>query len=106
LWQLTIDRLPSTFPPLKTLGTASSLPQPATRLIGRDEELAELAAVVRSGDVRLLTLTGVGGTGKSRLAVDLAHQLIESFADRVYFLPVATATSADDAGDCPRVRAA
>ena len=95
MWQLTIDGLPSQFPALKTLGTASSLPHPATHLIGRDGELAELAALVRSDECRLLTLTGFGGTGKTRLAVGLAQQLIESFPDGVYFVPLATATTED-----------
>lgn len=52
-------------------------------------------ALIRSDHVRLLTLTGFGGTGKTRLAVGLAQQLIESFPDGLYFVPLATATNED-----------
>lgn len=93
LFQLAIDGLPSDFPPLKTPGAATSLPRPATPLVGRDGELAELTALLSSPDVRLVTLTGPGGSGKTRLAVGVAHQLIERFADG--FVPLAAATSAD-----------
>jgi predicted ATPase/class 3 adenylate cyclase len=92
LFQLTIDGLQADFPALKTLGAASSLPRPATPLVGRDGELAELAAVLGSPGVRLVTLTGPGGSGKTRLAVGLARRLVESFPDGVYFVPLAGVT--------------
>jgi predicted ATPase/class 3 adenylate cyclase len=95
LFQLAIDGLPAQFPPLKTLGAASSLPRPVTPLVGRDGELAELSRLLFSREVRLVTLTGPGGSGKTRLAVGLAQQLIERFADGVYFVPLASDTSAD-----------
>ncbi|MEJ7757726.1 MAG: adenylate/guanylate cyclase domain-containing protein [Nocardioidaceae bacterium] len=93
LFQLAIEGLPSDFAPLKTLGAASSLPRPATPLVGRDGELAELTARLSSPDVRLLTLTGTGGSGKTRLAIAVAQNLVERFPDGVYFAPLAAVTT-------------
>ncbi len=71
------------------------MPRPATRLVGRKGELAELTTLLRSPDVRLLTLTGPGGTGKTRLAVAVAELLVEQFPDGVYFVPLAAVTTTD-----------
>jgi predicted ATPase/class 3 adenylate cyclase len=95
LFQLAIDGLPNEFPSLKTLGAASSLPRPATPLVGRDGELAELPALLGSADVRLVTLTGPGGSGKTRLAIAFAQKLIERFPDGVFFVPLAAVVTAD-----------
>jgi predicted ATPase/class 3 adenylate cyclase len=95
LFQLSFDDLPADFPPLKTLGASSTLPRPATPLVGRDGELAELTALLGSPQVQLVTLTGPGGSGKTRLAIALAQQLIERFTDGVYFVPLATVTAAE-----------
>ena len=95
LYQLTIDGLESEFPPPRTLGTASSLPRPATPLVGRDQELAELSALLTARALRLLTLTGPGGSGKTRLAVALAQTSLEQFPDGVFFVPLAAATTGD-----------
>jgi class 3 adenylate cyclase len=67
LFQLTIDGLAIEFPPLKSLGTASSLPHPATVLVGREGELAAVTGLLSSAEVRLVTLTGPGGSGKTGL---------------------------------------
>jgi predicted ATPase/class 3 adenylate cyclase len=95
LFQLVVDGLQAEFAPLKTLGAASTLPVPATPLMGRDGELAELTAVLRTPGVRLVTLTGPGGSGKTRLAIGLAQRLVEQFSDGVYFVPLAAVTSSD-----------
>jgi predicted ATPase/class 3 adenylate cyclase len=95
LFQLAVDGLPADFPALKTLGAASSLPRPATPLVGRDGELAELTALLRSPDARLVTLTGPGGSGKTRLAIGLARRLVERFPDGVYFVSLAAVTGAE-----------
>jgi predicted ATPase len=95
LYQLQIDGLRTDFAPLKSLGAASSLPLPATPLVGRDGELAELAAVLALPDVRLVTLTGPGGSGKTRLAIAVAHRLVPAFPDGVYFVPLAPVTTPD-----------
>ena len=97
LHQLTIDGLQSDFPPLKTLGSTSRLPVPATPLVGRDTEVASLVARVASPDTRLVTLIGPGGTGKTRLAIAVAERLWTTMADGVYFVPMATVTATESA---------
>jgi predicted ATPase/class 3 adenylate cyclase len=95
LFQLAIDGLPQDFPALRTLGAASRLPRPATPLVGRDGELAEVTAALSSPDVALVTLTGPGGSGKTRLAIAVAHRLVPTFWDGVYFVALAAVTSPD-----------
>jgi predicted ATPase/DNA-binding SARP family transcriptional activator len=65
------------------------LPAPATAFIGRDAEIEELVALLQ-GDVRLLTLTGPGGIGKTRLAIEVAARLADRFADGVFFVDLAS----------------
>jgi predicted ATPase/predicted Ser/Thr protein kinase len=67
----------------------TNLPIQPTALIGRERELAELNALLRREDIRLLTLTGTGGTGKTRLALQLASDVIEEFRDGVFFVSLA-----------------
>src|SRR5438093_8681874 len=95
LHQLVVSGLPSDFPPPRTLeGHTTNLPIQPTTLIGRDRELAELGDVLRRPDVRLLTLTGPGGTGKTRLALQLAANAVEEFPDGVFLVPLATIVDA------------
>ena len=94
LWQLEIEGLRADFPPLRTIGAASRLPMTATRLVGRDDDVAHLVGLLRQPGVRLVTLTGPGGSGKSRLAVGLAEQLLADYPDGVFFVPLAAATTA------------
>jgi predicted ATPase/DNA-binding CsgD family transcriptional regulator/DNA-binding XRE family transcriptional regulator len=72
--------------PATELAPAEGLPQPPTRLIGREQDLLQAQQRVLSGDVRLLTLLGPGGVGKTRLAVELASRLKGHFADGVVFV--------------------
>jgi predicted ATPase/DNA-binding SARP family transcriptional activator len=65
------------------------LPAPQTGLIGRRHELDELGALVRGTGARLVTLTGAGGSGKTRIALQAAHELAEAFVDGVYFVDLA-----------------
>ena len=60
--------------------------------MGREREVGEIADRVRSEEVRLLTLTGPGGTGKTRLALQAAADLLEEFDDGVFFVALATIT--------------
>ncbi|HST15052.1 MAG TPA: adenylate/guanylate cyclase domain-containing protein [Gaiellaceae bacterium] len=85
LHQLVVPGLPAEFPPLKTLGNRfTNLPVLSSTLIGRDAEIARVTATVRS--TRLVTLTGPGGIGKTRLAIQSAAELLEDFSSGVYFV--------------------
>ena len=95
IFQLCAPDLPAEFPHLKSLGSQSRLPTPATRLVGRDAALADLRAVVLRPGVRLVTLTGPGGVGKTRTALALASSLDTAFHGDVYFAPLATVTAAE-----------
>lgn len=76
------------FPALKTL-YQTNLPVPATPFLGRERELAEVVGLLRRDELRLLTLTGPGGTGKTRLALQAAAEVSESFPDGIYWVPLA-----------------
>ncbi len=69
---------------------STTLPAPLTTLIGREQELAEGSYLLRQNEVRLLTLSGPGGVGKTRLAVELARQVRPDFADGVCFISLDT----------------
>ena len=66
-----------------------ALPHLLTPFVGRERQLTDLMTLLRPGGVRLLTLTGPGGVGKTRLAQAAAEALGESFPDGVYFVPLA-----------------
>ncbi|MBA3778811.1 MAG: adenylate/guanylate cyclase domain-containing protein [Chloroflexi bacterium] len=75
-------------PPLKTLHQ-TNLPIPATPFLGRESEVAEIVGHLARDDVRLLTLTGPGGTGKTRLALQAAASAADAYAGGVWWVPLA-----------------
>jgi predicted ATPase len=77
-----------TFPPLKTVSN-TNLPRPASSFVGRERELAEVIASVERG-TRLLTLTGPGGSGKTRLAIEAAATLVPSYKAGVFWVGLAS----------------
>ena len=75
------------FPPLTSLNQ-STLPTLATPFLGRERELADVLAILRRDDVRVLTLTGFGGTGKTRLALQVAAEQVEQSPNGVWWVPL------------------
>jgi predicted ATPase/class 3 adenylate cyclase len=89
IYQLLIEDVPSEFPPPRTLeNRPTNLPVLPTPLVGRERELAELGRLLE-GQARLVTLTGPGGTGKSRLALQTSAEAVDTFADGVFFVGLA-----------------
>jgi predicted ATPase/class 3 adenylate cyclase len=95
VFQAVSAGLTSTFPPIRSQGTPGSLPKPLGPTVGRETELAELRAMLVEDQRRIVTLTGPGGTGKTRLATALATLVAEQFTDGVYLVPLQAATAAD-----------
>lgn len=90
LYQLQIDGLQIEFPAVRTLDNRpNNLPVVATPFIGRDSDLEQVRAVLLHDQVRLLTLTGPGGIGKTRLALQVAADVLDSFSSGVFWVPLA-----------------
>ncbi len=94
LYDVVAADLPSEFPPLRSLGTRAHLPRYATELFGREHEIRDLTGLLARPEVRLVTLTGPGGTGKTRLAVELVGQFQEDYPCDIFFVPLHTADRA------------
>jgi predicted ATPase/class 3 adenylate cyclase len=91
LFQLAHPDLSRTFPPLRSLDAyPGNLPLQLTSFVGRDEEMERIAGALRGG--RLVTLTGVGGVGKTRLALQVAAEMLPDFRDGAWFCELATAS--------------
>jgi predicted ATPase/class 3 adenylate cyclase len=84
LFQLGGDR----FPPLRTISN-TNLPRPVSSFVGRERELGELVSIVRDQGARLVMLLGPGGTGKTRLAIETAAELVGDFAAGVFWVGLA-----------------
>ena len=90
LFQLVVPDLEVEFPPPRSLETRpTNLPLQPTPLIGRECEIREVAELLRRPDARIVTLTGTGGTGKTRLAAQVAAELLDDFPDGVFFVNLA-----------------
>jgi hypothetical protein len=88
VFQLLSPELPASFPPLKTLDERiNNLPTQPTPLVGREKELSEISGLLRRPEVRLLT--GPGGTGKTRLGLQVAAELLDEFDSGVFFVALA-----------------
>ncbi len=83
------------FPPLKTL-YQTNLPIPATPFLGRERELGEVGETLARSDVRLLTLTGAGGSGKTRLALQAAAEAADDYPQGVWWVPLAPVREPND----------
>jgi predicted ATPase/class 3 adenylate cyclase len=91
VFQLLHPMLPSAFPPLTTLDARpNNLPRQPAPLIGREQEVSQVVALLRRKDVQLVTLTGPGGTGKTRLAVHIGAEVLDQFPDGVWFVDLAS----------------
>jgi class 3 adenylate cyclase len=77
------------FPPLKSL-YRTNLPVPATPFLGREDEIASVVALLGDSTIRLLTLTGPGGTGKTRLALQAAAEASDGFPDGIFWVALAS----------------
>jgi predicted ATPase len=96
VFQLVASDLPSEFLPLRTLDAyRNNLPLQPTPLIGREKEVSEVCERLSHPEVRLLTLTGAGGTGKTRLALQAAAELTQEFEDGVFFVSLAAIRDAE-----------
>ena len=93
LFQLVTADLPSQFPALRSLESVpNNLPVQLTTFVGREREVAEVKRLL--GSTRLLTLTGTGGTGKTRLSLQVAAESLEQFHDGVWLVEFANITEA------------
>lgn len=74
---------------------ANNIPQPPTAFVGREAELSELATLINDDAIRLITLLGPGGIGKTRIAIETANRHIDEFPDGVFYVPLAPLTTTD-----------
>jgi predicted ATPase/class 3 adenylate cyclase len=94
VFQLLHPGLPADFPPLVSLGAhPNNLPLQPTPFLGREDEVREVVDLLRRPEIRLLTLTGPGGSGKTRLGLQVAADCLDDFTDGVFFVALAPLTN-------------
>lgn len=96
VFQVAAEGLATEFPPLRSAGgRPNNLPAEVKSFVGRQAELSALCKLAVEPGVRTVTVTGPGGTGKTRLALRAAGELLEPFTDGVFFVPLAPLTDAE-----------
>lgn len=94
VFQLVVDGLESSFPPVAgSRPPRTNLPAQATPLIGREADVDAVSTLLLRDDVRWVTLTGPGGTGKTRLAIEVANRVLPHFGDGAFLVPLASITT-------------
>jgi predicted ATPase/class 3 adenylate cyclase len=98
IFQIVTGQQPAYFPPLRTPAVRPhNLPSSPTPLLGREQEITATLDLLQRDDVRLITLCGPGGIGKTHLALAVAELQVANFEDGVYFVPLAPVTVIDHA---------
>lgn len=93
IFQLSIPGLPNKFPPLNSAeSNISHLPTQLTPFIGRAAQITAVKDLILNPEVRLITLLGPGGTGKTRLSLQVAQDVLENFSKGAFFVPLAEDT--------------
>jgi len=92
LYDVEIDGIATVSAPIRSIGKGS-LPEELTSFVGREQEVAAVSALL--GDARLVTLTGPGGTGKTRLSIEVARSIQDTFTDGAWFVPLEEITDPD-----------
>ncbi len=96
IYDIIVPGLPSDFPSLKTLNSRpNNLPAQITPLVGREHQIEALNQLLRKAEVRLVTLTGPGGIGKTSLSLQVAISLLDEFAHGVFFVGLAAISDAE-----------
>ncbi len=96
IFQVLASGLRQNFPPLRTLDSVRvHLPAERTPFVGRTREREAVRSLLSRTEVRMVTLTGPGGTGKTRLSLKVAAEISEQFSDGVWFVPLESVTDAD-----------
>ena len=97
IFQLDIEGLQTNFPPLKTLDShPNNLPTQLTPFVGREKDLQAIKVLLQREDVRLVTLVGPGGIGKTRLGLQVAADVADEFPEGIYFVDLAAIHDKDE----------
>ncbi|WP_395090580.1 adenylate/guanylate cyclase domain-containing protein [Armatimonas sp.] len=100
VFQLCHSKLPRDFPPLRSLVShTNNLPQQLTVFVGREKEVREWSQLLRERNRRLFTMTGPGGVGKTRVAMQLGESVLNDFPDSVWWCDLEQAVTVEDAAN-------